>query len=354
LLAGHAFGLFVYGLLVFGYELWRVRDYKLMSRDMAAAWSVSGVQFVLPLALFVAWVVANSGPAAALNDYGPLSLRFVALISPVHMGIAWIDIPTAIFFAVVVALCRSQKSISFAGELKLPVLLMTVAAVAMPQYLSGVWGTHFRIPPVIACVLVAGVRFEPEAQRLARGMICAAIGVFCLRTGVITHEWAAFDRKFEEFRSASSVIETGKRILVVEDKEDVPPDKFVLYGMQFWHMPALAVIERSAFLPYLFKGHVGIHAAAAVQEIDTPTGTPISRSMLEEGIDPRTSQFPLGYPINSYIRAFWTGWPAHYDYVVAIRFANEENPAPAYLRRIWRGSFFDIYDVVKPSADAVR
>jgi hypothetical protein len=76
--------------------------------------------------------------------------------------------------------------------------------------------------------------------------------------------------------------------------------------------------------------------------------------MLEEGIDPRTSQFPLGYPINSYIRAFWTGWPTHYDYVVAIRFANEENPAPAYLKRIWRGSFFDIYDVVKPSPDAVR
>ena len=321
---------------------------------MVAAWSISGAQFVLPLALFVTWVAANRGAATALNEYGPLSERFAALMSPVHMGIAWIDILTAIFLAIVFALCRSKKSIGFAGELKLPVLLMTVAAVAMPQYLSGVWGTHFRIPPLIACVLVAGVRFEGEAQRLARGMACAAIAVFCLRTGVITHEWAAFDRRFEEFRSASAAIEPGKRILVVEDKEDIPPDKVALYGMQFWNMPALAVIERSAFLPYLFTGHVGIHAAAAVQEIDTPTGTPISRHMLEEGIDPTTSLFPLGYPINSYTKAFWTGWPAHYDYVVAIRFANEENPAPAYLKRIRSGSFFDIYDVVKRSPSAVR
>lgn len=149
-------------------------------------------------------------------------------------------------------------------------------------------------------------------------------------------------------------MESGKRILVVEDKEDTPPGELALYGMQFWHLPALAVIERSAFLPYLFTGHVGIHAASGVQLLDTPTGIPLSRILLQDGIDPVSSMFPLGYPINRYVSAYWTGWPEQYDYVVSIRFANEANPAPAYLQLVRRGSFFDIYRVVKTVQDAVR
>lgn len=354
LYVSHLFGLLVYGLLVLGYELWRVRDFKIFSRDMVGAWSVSGAQFVLPFALFAQWTIANSSPVPALTEYGPLRLRFIALISPVHMGIPAIDIPTAIFLALVFALCRSNKSIGFAGEMKLPILLLTAAALALPQYLSSVWGTHFRIPTIIACVLVAGVRIEPEAWRLARIVACAAIGMFCLRTAVVTLEWAEIDRKFEEFRKASAVMEPGKRMLVVEDSEDLLPGKLALYGMQFWHLPALAVIERSAFLPYLFTGHVGIHAASGVQLLDTPTGIPLSRMLLQDGIDPASSMFPLGYPINRYVRAYWTGWPKQYDYVVSIRFANEANPAPAYLQPVRRGSFFDIYRVVKPAQDAVR
>lgn len=354
LLASHVFGLFVYGLLVLGYELWRVRDFKTFSREMVGAWSVSGAQFVLPFALFAQWTIANSSPVPALTEYGPLGLRFVALISPVHMGAPRIDIPTAIFLALVFALCRSNKSVGFAGEMKLPILLLTAATLALPQYLAGVWGTHFRLPTIIACVLVAGARIEPEARRLARVVACAAVAIFCLRTGVVAQQWAGFERKFEEFRAASAVMESGKRILVVEDKEDTPPGELALYGMQFWHLPALAVIERSAFLPYLFTGHVGIHAASGVQLLDTPTGIPLSRILLQDGIDPVSSMFPLGYPINRYVSAYWTGWPEQYDYVVSIRFANEANPAPAYLQLVRRGSFFDIYRVVKTVQDAVR
>jgi hypothetical protein len=354
LLASHVFGLFVYGLLVLGYELWHVRDYKWLCREMVAAWGVSGAQFVLPFALFVRWAIANSSPVPALTEYGPLTARFVALISPVHMGIPWIDLPTALLLALFFALCRSNKSIGFVDEMKLPVLLLIAATLATPHYLSGVWGTHFRIPTLIACVLVAGVRIEPAAWRLTQAMACAAIAVFCLRTIVVAQDWAAFDRKFEEFRNASAAIEPGKRMLVVEDVEDTPPGKIALYGMQFWHLAALAVIERSAFMPYLFTGHVGIHAADGVQHLSTPTGIPLTRRLLEDGIDPATSMFPLGYPINRYFRVFWTGWPEQYDYVVSIRFANETNPAPAYLQPVRHGSFFDIYRVVKPVPDAVR
>ncbi len=180
----------------------------------------------------------------------------------------------------------------------------------------------------------------------------AAVAMFVLRAAVISHGWADLDRKFVEFRAASAVIEPGTRIFIIEDEADLPPGRLPAYGMQFWNLAALAVIERSVFLPTMFTGHVGIDAATAVRHLDTPNGVPLSRDILREYVDPATSRFPLGYHVNRYFWVYWTGWPMHYDYALSIRFANETNPDPTRLQPVARGSFFDIYRVAKPSPAA--
>jgi hypothetical protein len=213
-----------------------------------------------------------------------------------------------------------------------------------------VWGTHFRIPTVIACVAIAGVRIAPAARRRATVIACAAMAVFCLRTAVIAYDWSDFERKFMEFRVASAVIEPGSSIFAIEDTEDLPPGKIPVYGMQFWNLAALAVIERSAFLPTLFTGHTGIRAAPGVQHLDTPVGVPLTRAILRQDMDPKTSRFPLGHHFSRYVWIYWTGWPAQYDYAVSIRFANPENPALELLQPVERGSYFDIYRVIAPAS----
>lgn len=350
LFIGHLFALFVYGLLVLGYELWRARGHAPLSRGSVVAWAVSGIQFAAPAAFFIYWMAANGTDDPSRTVYGTLDMRFVALISPVLFGMPWIDIPTAIFLAVLFALCRRNKFVGFAPELKPTALLLVVAALAMPQYLSDVWGTHFRIPAILACVLVAGVRLAPEAGRFALCATTAAAAFFLVRVAVISHGWADFDRKFLEFRNASAAIEPGARIFLVEDEADLPPGRIPVYGMQFWYLPALAVIERSAFLPTLFTGHVGIDATARLRHLETPSGLPLSRDMLREFSDPKTSAIPLGFHLTRYMWNYWTGWPRHYDYAVSVRFANESNPDPEHLRLVERGSFFDIYRVMRPAA----
>jgi hypothetical protein len=349
LFVSHLFGLFVYGLMVLGYEIWKTRGKRLLSRDMAGAWLVSGVQFVLPTLLFLHWAGNNDTGDASITAFGPLAERLVALISPVHIGMPWIDIPATLFLAFVFVMLRSAKGVGFAAEMKLPILLLAVVTLAMPHYLAGVWGTHFRIPTVIACVAIAGVRIAPEAQRRATLIACTAMAVFCLRTAVVAHGWSDLDRKFTEFRQASAAIEPGSRIFVIEDMEDLPPGKIPVYGMQFWNLAGLAVIERSVFLPTLFTGHVGLRAAPAVQHLDTPVGVPLTRAILRQDMDPKTSRFPLGHHFSRYVWIYWTGWPAQYDYAVAVRFANSENPAPEHLQPVERGSYFDIYRVIAPA-----
>lgn len=351
LFIGHLFALFVYGLLVLGYELWRARGRRPLSRDSVAAWAVSGIQFAAPAALFMYWIAATGTGDPSRTVYGTLDMRFIALISPVLFGMPWIDIPTAIFLAVLFVLCRRNRYVGFAPEMKLPVLLLVGAALAMPQYLSDVWGTHFRLPAILGCVLVAGVRLAPEAGRFALCVAGAAAAFFMVRVAVISHGWADFDRKFLEFRQAAAAIEPGARIFLVEDEADLPPGRIPVYGMQFWYLPALAVIERSAFLPTLFTGHVGVDATADLRHLETPSGLPLSRDMLREFADPKTSPMPLGFHVSRYMWNYWTGWPLHYDYVVSIRFANESNPDPAHLQPVVRGSFFDIYRVLNPTRE---
>lgn len=351
LFIGHLFALFVYGLLVLGYELWRARGRSPLSRDSIAAWAVSGIQFAAPAALFIFWMAANSTDDPSRTVYGTPGMRFVALISPALFGMPWIDIPTAIFLAILFALCRRNRYVGFAPQLKPTILVLVIAALAIPQYLSDVWGTHFRIPAILACVLVAGVRLAPEAGRFALCAATAAAAFFVLRVAVISHGWADFDRKFLEFRNASAAIEPGARIFLIEDEADLPPGRIPVYGMQFWYLPALAVIERSAFLPTLFTGHVGIDATPSLRHLETPNGLPLSRDMLQAFADPNTSPMPLGAHLTRYMWNYWTGWPQHYDYVVAVRFANESNPDPAHLQPAVRGSFFDIYRVVNPTRE---
>jgi hypothetical protein len=317
---------------------------------MLASWFVSALQFAPSAVLFLRWMSANDTADGSLNVYGPLNERLAALVSPVHMGMPWVDVPAAVFLGILVVMCRSNKSVGFASELKLPVILLVGAALAMPYYLADVWGTHFRIPPLIACVVVAGVRLAPEARQLAVRVCCVAIAIFLVRTAVISHAWTDLDRKFVEFRAATAAIEPGARIIVVQDEKDLPSGKIPLYGMQFWNLAALAVIERAVFLPNLFTGHVGIYAAPAVEHLDTPIGIPVTRAILNEGRSAKESRFALGHHLSRYMWAYWPGWPQNYDYFVSIRFDNRDNPDPSRLRSVRSGTFFDIYRVTKPSS----
>lgn len=45
------------------------------------------------------------------------------------------------------------------------------------------------------------------------------------------------------------------------------------------------------------------------------------------------------------MRPYWGAWPETFDYVVAIRFGNWENPVPDVLTPVVRGSFFDVYRI---------
>lgn len=353
LYVGHLFGLFVYGSLVLGYETWRTRGNARPVARHIRDWMETGVQFAVPAVLFLIWTMGNLSLEGAMTAFGSLGDRFSVLFAPVNFGLLAIDLPALVLLAAVYLLCRSDDSVHLAPAVKLPLLLVAIAALVMPAYLSGVWGTHLRLPLIVGCLLIAGTRIDETAWRPMPYVAAAALVLILCRVAMIAGEWRETDSRFTEFRRASSVLAPGALLLPAMDEQAAFPGTSPQYPMQFWHVASLAVIERSAFVPTLFTGHTAVDVAPALKPFDTPVGTPVSPKMLAAGADPATSSIPLGYRFERYVRAYWIGWPETFDYLFIIHFAQRGVDDPKRLRRLVAGSYFDI-DEIRRSHNAGR
>ena len=351
LYVGHLFGLFAYALLVFGYEIWRTRQaVGATPGRLFGAWAVAGAQFVIPGILFLMWIAAHGATAGALTRFGSLTDRAGMFMAPVNIGLPSVDVPALVLLASVWLLCRSSAGVTLAPSARVPILVTALAALVLPAYLSGVWGVHLRLPTVVACLLVAAVDFRRTAWRPMPFVIVATLVLVVIRTGSIADDWRAFDRTVAELRQAVAAIEPGAQLLPVEDDGALPPNMSPLYPKQHWHLPALAVIERSVFLPTLFTGHTTIAPAPALRPIDTPVGDPISPRLLAMGADPALSPVPLGFHLEHYMRAYWIGWPRHFDYLLLIQFGQREALDADRLVPVAHGGMFDIFRIRRPGA----
>jgi len=348
---GHIFGLFTYALLVMGYEIWITKQRYRTWRSVIEIWTVYSFQFIVPGILFLYWIVSNQTLGDPITLYGGIIHKLWAIYSPVFFGNFVIDLITAIFLWVVFVACRRNAAIAFAPALKYPVILLVVAAILMPNYLMSVWGTDFRLPPIIGCVIVAGIQQKGPIRLPLQLILALAIPVLIARMAVISIHWQDYDQNFREFREATKVIEPGASLLVILDVDATPAEKRLLETPQYIHLDALAVIERSTFNPLLVTGVYTVDASNFRQQISSETSMPLTPQTLVESADEKASPERLRRPISRYVRNYWIGWPETFDYVLSIRFRNLTNPYPARLKKIKTGSFFDIFRVMLGKPD---
>jgi len=348
LFVSHIFGLLIYGLLVVGHEIWRTHRSNWSLSWIIREWPVSGAQFILPAALFLRWAMLDDAVGDAVNKYGTWRDKLNALFSPVNIGLPLIDTLTAVFLVCVLVWCLRSKHIGIAPALKIPVILLTAVTVMMPNYLSGVWGTDFRLPAILVCVLLASVAPSPGAAKQVQVIVVLGAALLIGRSYFIADHWKALDDQFAEFRIASAAITSGAAILEVQDPRDKPdtPGRIVLPA--YWHLGALAVIDRAVFFPTLFTGHTSINASPDREAINTPVGTPVTRDVFLNAVNDDNSPYPLGHRLSRYFRLYFIGWQKTYDYVLSVRFDNA-SPLPSdALERVHAGSYFDIYRVKRP------
>jgi hypothetical protein len=249
LVLSHLFGFGVYGLLVASYEAGGLLTRRISWGRLATA-AARGLPFLLAIALALV-AVAEGGPTH--NEYGGLTAKLVAVFSPFNFSLIPqpLDLLMLLCSVAVLATLLLSRRLRVAPSMRLPLLALVVAAMAMPNWLSGAWGVDDRLPVTLPFVLIASSRLVPGQRGIRVGLGVLAGILLTVRVWTVSHAFADYDHWFWEFRRATAVIPPAARLLVVEapvGAEAVPlpgvPDTLAsVQPMVFTHMPALAVID---------------------------------------------------------------------------------------------------------------
>ncbi len=339
---GHAFGFATYCILVGGFELGWAWQARFRPRGEVVGRLAAAVAQAVPALLIGALLGGNENiSAASFTRYGDFADKLGAALSPLYFpgGIA-----TALL-VVFVAVCGAVfgRRAGIAPALRGPVIAVGVVAALTPRILFNIWGGDLRLPLVLVIVVLAGLVPGPRVGRRSAGVLLAAcMTLVMLRAGEAWALLRALDGQVEGVRDVVGALPQGKRLLVVElagaGAGRVAPTAMT------GHLAMVAVIDRDAFVPYLFIGNTPVVPRAGLRDSSSSISSAIDLGQLWDGY--KRGDPPGGAPVFGWGgRMYWLGWVGKFDYVLVEHFGAAVGGLPGVLRRVSKGAVADLYAV---------
>jgi hypothetical protein len=242
----HLFAFAAYAVVILGYETARLhRQGRLASGGGIGALCASGLQFVPVLAV----ILVAAGPGGGEIGWSRFVRKFDILFNIVDNYYRWFDIAT---FALLVALfiaATMKRALAVSRVMMLPLLLLCLAQLAMPNRIFGGTGVDHRMPLVIALVLIGASSITLRDLRRQRILAAALALLFVARIGIVATRWIGYDQLYAPIVAALAALPPGSRLAVasppasVHVSSDEPP---------MTHLASLAVVTADAFVPTLF------------------------------------------------------------------------------------------------------
>jgi hypothetical protein len=354
----HLFAFGLYALSVVSYEFGKRPDLRKLSSSSLIAWSARCLQFGPGLLIWYASM--QPGRISATSYDNPILSKVYAALAP--FVFSFVPAPFELFLVPLVlgflAVAIATRSLKLAPEMRLPIAAMLMVSLLLPNVISGSSFADIRLPVILPFVIIASTRFAPSDRRTIFPIAAVALTVLGVRIWTVSQAWRDYDRWFTEFRSASMAIAPGARVLVVAAPPTAPrklpriPENLAVFQERlFHHMPSLAVIDRSAFLPSVFTGWKTLEVAPRNQQISQLGGwDPITPELLLESVghEHARTHDDVSNSINLLIEPpYWRDWPRTFDFVLWIDFAGAPKPQLEMLHPVASGSFFQIYRVVR-------
>jgi len=322
----HLMALGAYGLIL---GLMRLdafrRDPRLEPADMALVG-----QFLVPVVL---WFQVPAPSHGTLTTFGGAWSRLDAVASPV-MFFNDFDLAAAAVLLILLVWGLARRYLVLAPVLVAPVIGLALVSLAMPAELFGIWLTHVRFPLLAALLVLAGLEVRLDDRRLTILLTVTLALVGGLRLDKVHDRMQRCDSQGRAFMQALDVVPRGARLLpVIEPAAETGDCLFSGY----WHMPSLAVIERSVFFPLMF-----VH----LQPLDIRQPY---RHLIQEKARPATPMMLAGQA-DPMVEAAWNAaivdkWRREFDVVAWLHPGVAASPPPEGLRRIGGGDFFTLYEV---------
>lgn len=202
-------------------------------------------------------------------------------------------------------------------------LLAAVAIIAVypfvPLVLMGASWIDRRLPIFVAFLLFAGMSPQslPRRQALLWGTAFSAI--FLVRVAAVADVWSGHNPDLADLRQVISAVPAGSRVLVVRSDDSADPDflageppsrRFMLNIDAMTHLPALLVIERKAFIPYLFSDP---------RKQPLRVLPPFDRLAIDDGAPPYASALAAPAEHDLQFAPYLANWRQDFDWVLLLR-----------------------------------
>jgi hypothetical protein len=313
---GHAFGFLAYACAVAGFEIFRARARGFRPlRLVALEWGFAAAQSLPVLFLGLTLDTAAGTPGKLYSHWGDLGEKLLAFASP----LLFLPDPvqSLVLLSGLSAFAIAARHLRLGASIWPAALAVFVVAVCVPEIFLSIWLTDFRLPLVALMLLLGSMSLarDPHLRRIMAVLLAGLIVVKSLDVWRVLH---VADHQAVEMRSILTALPRGAKLLVANESADSPgaPE---LGGSTIWTMPLIAVIDRDAFISYLFQGLTTVHARPAFAAISTPYGGPVTLAALEDdllGLPPSLSFFEK----REGLKVYWRGWNKNFDYLLVEHF----------------------------------
>jgi len=338
----HFFAFCAYGLLVMCFALVRARGNATWGGKLRCLVE-AGLPFVpSAIGFLLSYGQMISGP----TSYGTIFDKTVALLAGTANYGYWPDFLLTLAVLIALLWLKRSKRIGFATEMRIPVIVLVLAAIAMPSLLRGVFAADLRLPCLLYFLLVAASEVRIQERRHAIAFAAGVFALLLLRVGTTMIVWSNIEAGYREFRAADQKLERGSRIAVTPT-----PHRFI---------SAFAVIDRQVFLPIIFTAATPLSLSPEAEGLYSDT---LARDRVVRwhpagadfaSVDPETVRQveAVGQRISKddvfTSTIDWSDWPERFDYLIDFHQGGPANPVPALLTEVARGSYFTIFRIHPP------
>lgn len=273
-----------------------------------------------PAALYASTALQGTGGPTVWSGWGTKAATALFPVLNYGMGL---DVATAVLIAAVVVagLATGRLVAPLRWRLVLGVLLVLFAVV--PTTVKGLSYVDARFAILLAFAVFAGLRPVRVPARIVAVVGLTGLGLLLGRTALVGVLWHRYAAEVADIRAVITPVEPGARVLPVWGESQVPrpglsPRLLADGTMVDWHLPAVVMLDRRAFWPYMFAdpGQQPVRWRGDYAELARLTPGQVRPRMLSGIEQPDAAEFPL-----------WRSWMGRYDYVLLIETGGPAAPA---------------------------
>jgi hypothetical protein len=254
----HLMGLLFFYVLIAGYELQKLWPHRLQVSAVLVRFAGLVPTVLVPFGLYLV------SPLASLSDateFSSFAVKFRQLVLPFANYILPLDIATACIVGafLLASFAKGWLRVSPIGNL--PLLLTALLFLAAPFSFKGTYLLDTRFVILLGFLLFGAVLPTGLPRATAFAAVAAFALLFGVRMAIVGYAWHEHHRDIADLRTVIASVKPGSRVFVaaVTQKEaprywqNVPLSRRLSFGLQLdAHLPALLLIERGAYWPFLF------------------------------------------------------------------------------------------------------